>query len=153
MTRKTWFISTAILLLAGLSLYINRDWFGSDDIHIYDRSMPARAMQMRRRAAEPGPANPVIFGFNRELKLTSIKVVPVSALETNRFAHPVWHLVSSSNSAPTKSFPYGAPMRGMRPAIPGAQPDPLQPNIRYRLLIEAEGFKGQHDFEPKPRTP
>jgi hypothetical protein len=39
----------------------------------------------------------------------------------------------------------------MRPAVPGASPDPLEPDVNYRLLIEAGAIKLQDDFVPVAR--
>jgi hypothetical protein len=110
----------------------------------------------RKRGPDPldNPAiNPIMFGFDRTLKLTSLKVIPLSDIETNKYPHPIWHLVSDSNSVPTKDFSYGASIKGMRPAVKGAPPDPLEPGVKYRLLIEAGSAKAEHDFVPVPRTP
>ena len=53
---------------------------------------------------------------------------------------------------PIKEFGYDASIRGMHPAVKGADADPLQPGIKYRLLIEAGSQKAEHDFVPVPRT-
>ena len=78
------------------------------------------------------------FGMSGDFKLTSVKVVPLAELETNKFAHPVWELVSDSNSVPTRAFTYGHRIKGMHPAVKGATADPLTPNTTYRLLVEAK---------------
>src|SRR5207245_9221003 len=73
-----------------------------------------------RRSSDLGDAvNPIIFGFDRKLKLTSLKVVPESDIETNKYPHPIWELISDSNSVPIKTFAYGMPIQGMRPSVPG----------------------------------
>jgi hypothetical protein len=144
-----------VALLGGISLYLNRDWFAKDTIQIYHRSRPARASLVRRKRTDPtaNPAvNPIIFGFSAKLKLTDVKVIPVSDIQTNKYPHPIWHLISDSNSVPTKDFSYGDSIRGMRPAIKGAIPDPLEPGVSYRLLVEADDFKATHDFVPVPST-
>ncbi len=152
MTRKHWTLVALALLLAGLSLYVNRDWFAKDTIRFYSRSRPARGLLFRRAPAD-SLINPLTLGFSRKLQLTSLKVIPVAALATNKYAHPVWHLVSESNSIPIKEFMYGMRIRGMHPAIPNAAPDPLQPGVTYRLLVESAQFKGEYDFVPEPKTP
>ncbi len=153
MTGKQWLLVTVAVLLAALSLYLNRDWFVKEDIRIYSRSRPANAtMWGRGSQARPSDVNPVTFGFSRKLQLTSVKVVPVAELATNKYAHPVWQLVTDSNSIPIKEFIYGMTIRGMRPVVKEARPEPLKPNLPYRLLVEAKEFKGQHDFSPIPRT-
>jgi hypothetical protein len=154
MTRKQWMLIALAVLLGGLSLYLNQDWFGKDNIQIYHRSRPARAGILRRSRPSIAPAvDPVFFSFDRKLKLTSLKVIPVRAIETNKYPQPIWHLLSDSNSVPTKDLVYGTPIRGMRPSVKGATPDPLVPGEKYRLLIEAGSLKGQHDFVPVERTP
>ncbi len=157
MTMKQWMLVAVAVVLGGISLYLNKDWFARDDIQIYDRSRPARASFFRRKRVdnvEGGDAvNPIIFGFDRKLKLTSLKVVPDSDIETNKYPHPIWDLISDSNSVPIKAFAYGMPIPGMRPSVPGATADPLEPGVKYRLLIEAGAAKAKHDFVPSPRTP
>ena len=154
MTRKIWLWLAVAVLLGALSLYLNRDWFARDNILIYHRSRPSRLSLLRRkRAADDSPVNPIVFGFDRRLKLTSVKVIPLSAIQTNKYPHPIWHLVSESNSVPTKDFSYGARIPGMHPAVQGAVPDPLEPGVTYRLVIEAGEVKSSHDFAPVPRTP
>ena len=76
-----------------------------------------------------------------------------SDIETNKYPHPIWQLISDSNSVPTTDFAYGVPIRGMRPSVQGATPDPLEPGVKYRLLIEAKGGNAEHDFVPVARTP
>jgi len=35
----------------------------------------------------------------------------------------------------------------MNPAVPGAQPQPLQPNVAYRLFVTDGKARGWHDFK------
>jgi hypothetical protein len=155
MTRKQWLLVALAVLLGGVSIYLNVDWFAKDDIQIYSRSRPARGGFFRRgkRPDTPAAVNPVAFEFGRKLKLTSLKVIPIYEIETNKYPQPIWALVSDSNSVPTKELMYGMRIPGMRPTVKGATPDPLVPGVKYRLLIEAGSLKGQHDFEPVARTP
>ena len=142
------------VVLGGFSLYLNRDWFAGDDIQIQYRSRPARAGTVRRQRPAASPVtDPVFFLFEPKLKLTSLKVIPVHEIETNKYPHPIYYLVSDSNSVPVSEWSYAWPIRGMRPAVKGATPDPLQPGVPYRLIIEAGKRKAQRDFVPKPRTP
>ena len=152
MTRKSWLLVAAAILLGTLSIYFNQDWFAKDHIQIFDRSRLARGpLASRGRAGNPA-INPIVFGFDRELRLTSVKVIPVNEIETNKYPHPIWQLITESNSVPIKEFGYDASIRGMHPAVKGADADPLQPGIKYRLLIEAGSQKAEHDFVPVPRT-
>jgi len=155
MTRKQWMLLALTVVLAGISLYINRDWFGKDDIQIYHRSRPLRAgfIGGRKGVMPDNPdVDPIVFGFDRKLKLTSLEVVPVSGFETNKYILPLWHLVSESNSAPTKAFVYGMAIKGMHPAVKDATAHALEPDVKYRLFVEAGPIKLEHDFVPVPRT-
>lgn len=139
------------VLLGGLSVYLNKDWFARDNIQIYDRSRPVRGGMLGRKRVENSAVNPVVFGFNKKLPLKSVKVVSVSEIETNKFPHPVWYLISESNSVPTKDFLYGMNIQGMHPAVKETTADPLEPDVKYRLFIESGPIKAQHDFVPVPR--
>ena len=154
MTSKQWTLIASTVVLGGLSLYLNKDWFARDSIQIHHRSRPARFGYFRRNRPPPTEAtDPIYFAFDRKLKLTSLKVIPVSEIETNKYPHPIWEMVSDSNSVPTAQWSYGMPIRGMKPAVKGATPDPLEPGVKYRLLVQAGKIKAQDDFVPVPRTP
>lgn len=153
MTRKIWTLIALAALLGGFSLYLNKDWFAKDNIQISHRTRPLPGPLARRIKAEASLIDPIIFFFDRRLKLTSLKVVSVGELETNKVAVPLWNLTSDSNSAPIKEFTYGMHIPGLRPVFKGAQPDPLQPNVKYRLLVEAGPRKAEHEFVPEPRSP
>lgn len=153
MTSKHWTLIALAVLLGGLSLYLNRDWFAGDNIQIYHRSSPRPQFSRRPSTAPQPPSMPINFGFSRSLKLKNIKVLIVSEALTNKYARPIWHLTSESNSVPTKTFIYGLNIRGMHPAVKGATPEVLQPGERYRLVVESDTFKGEHEFIPLPRQP
>jgi hypothetical protein len=152
MTRKIWLLLGLAVLLAAGSLYLNREWFAKDIPQIYHRSRPLRAVSTRRKR-DDSAVDPITFGFDRRLKLTSIKVFLLNDVKTNKYPYPIWHLVSDSNSVPTKAFGYGAPIKGMHPAVKGATPQPLEPGTSYQLVVEAPNFKGTHDFVPVAKTP
>jgi hypothetical protein len=144
---KVFFIVLLIGGLAGLSFYLNRDSFAPDAIQISHRVSPwlKPGRPGAKRANDLG--EPVTFTLNGFYKLTSIKVVLASEIATNKYAHPVWYLVSESNSVPVSVLTYGGSVRGMHPAVKGARPDPLAPGVNYRLLVTTDRKKpGQHDF-------
>lgn len=146
---KMKFTLIAILIagLAGLSYYMNRDSFAPETIQIAHRMSPwmRPANPSARRVTDLGV--PVTFTLNGFHSLTSVKVVQVADIETNKFAHAVWKLVSDSNSVPTSSFNYGSYIKGMRPDVKGARPDPLQHGVAYRLIVVTTKDKqAQHDF-------
>ena len=88
----------------------------------------------------------VAFRLDREYRLTELKVVPLAAWQTNPAVIPVWHLVGNRKSAPIEFFLYGQNIRGMKMAIPGVKPRPLEDSVTYRLFVSAGPVKGQHDF-------
>ena len=137
------------VLLGGFSLYLNKDWFAKENIQIFHRSRPARTMRARNRGAS-AEIEPIVFGFDNAIKLTSLKVILVDDLETNKYPHAIWHLISDSNSVPVKDFTYGSPIAGMRPAVSGLSPESLEPGTKYRLIVEAGKLKANHDFVPVP---
>jgi hypothetical protein len=146
MSGKQWMLLVLALGLGGLSFYFNHDWSGRSNFRIHHRSRPARGR------GNGAAIEPLFFAIDGgRLKLTSLKVIPIQEIETNKYPHPIWHLISDSNSVPIESFAYGTPIRGMRPAVPGATPDPLEPDVNYRLLIEAGALKLQDDFVPVAR--
>jgi hypothetical protein len=147
MAKKNIFMMAATLLLVGgIYYYLYRDYFVSPGIQIFHTIRPAGAARMHG-PANAETVNAIIFGLGREYKLTSIKVIPAGELETNKYAHPIWHLISESNSAPTRAFTYGKKVPGMHPADPEEMPIPLLPDVSYRLFVEAGSKKGEHEFK------
>ena len=102
------------------------------------------------RRMQDWPSDPVLFLLDRDLRLTSVKVVDLRDIKAGRKPVPLWELVSDSNSIPVRSFVYGFHIRGMRPATKRAAAQPLQPGTTYRLLITAGRDKAEHDFTPSP---
>jgi len=137
----------ALLILAGgILLYLNKDWFQRRPIQISHRF---HAFGGR---FDSGGVAPLLFEFDRRLKLTSVKVIAVCDVATNQFPHALWSLVSESNSVPTRGFLYGMEVPGMRPTIKGATAEALDPDQKYRLVVECGSLKGQHDFDLDPAS-
>jgi hypothetical protein len=145
MSQKQWVLIALAVVLGGVSFYLNLGRFGKARIQVHHRSRPARP-EDGRSAIEP-----IFFAFDSALKLTSLKVILAREMETNKYPHPIWHLVSDSNSVPTTDFTYGVPIEGMHPDVAGATPDPLAPGVKYRLLIQAGALQLEHDFVPVAR--
>lgn len=150
MTKKN-VIVLAVTLVAviGFYLYLFRDSFHKPVIQISHtiRPNPTYIRHPPQGVNSEDFPQLINFGLSGEFKLTSVKVVPLAELETNKFAHPLWELITDSNSIPTRAFSYGNKIRGMHPAVKGATADPLVPNVTYRLLVEANALKGEHDFK------
>jgi hypothetical protein len=149
MTKKNILIIVTVLLLAGLSLYVNRWRFASQPLQISHRSMPPRGPAQRNR--NDAATNPILFLLSRNTQLTAVRVVLADDFATNKYALSLWDLDSISNSVPDKDFYYGQNIHGMKQKVKGAAPEPLQPNVKYRLFVEAGAFKADHEFTPVPR--
>ena len=145
MSQKQAILLTLVALIGGFCLYLNRDWFARRPIQITHRFHPFGG-----RFDTGGGVAPLMFEFNRKLKITSVNVVSLTDAMTNKFPHSLWRLVSDSNSIPTRGFLYGMNVPGMRPAFKGVKAEPLDPAQKYRLLIQAGSTKAQHDFDLKP---
>jgi hypothetical protein len=149
MTKKNWLMTIVLVVLASVYVFYFTDWFKPKIIHISSTSRAIRSRFRNAAASNLAPV-PVIFSLEPQSKLTEIKVVPLAAWQANQGVLPVWHLVASSNSMPVKMFVYGQHIRGLKPEVPGASAEPLQPDVTYRLFVSAGSAKGQHDFEVKP---
>jgi len=152
MTKKQLVLLLAALLAFGAYAVFFTDWFASENIQIVHTLRPYTAPKRGRKTVPDQPGNAVSFALDRKCKLTEVKVIPVSDLVTNKYAHPIWHLVSESNSVPMKGIVYGMPIQGMHPAVPGSQPDPLEPNVPYRLFIKTHDLAGEHEFKTTERV-
>jgi hypothetical protein len=144
MERKSWLFVAAALALAVVYAVYFTNWFRPATVKIFHTNRNLRP-QAARGAALPW----LVFGLSREVRLTELRVVELSAYRTNRNVLPFWYLNSTSNSVPVKTFFYGQFIRGLKPAIPGSPPRELGSNITYRLLIKAGKITGEHDFELK----
>ena len=153
MTKKQCLLVGFLLVLAGVYAACFTTWFKPRAILIHHTSRLNRPNARPRAgvAAASVEIQPVTFGFDDPLKLTEIKVVRLDEWQTNHHALPLWHLVSDSNSIPMTDFNYGQNIRGMKPAVSGARPRPLELNTAYRLFVQAGSFKGEHDFQAVPK--
>ena len=149
MTRKNILLIGVLLLLTAFCVYLYRDRFLPEPIQIGHRSVEPRGWLRRRE--KNSEADAIVFLLNQEIKLTSVKVVSLDELATNKNAAPLWELVSESNSIPVKDFIYGLNIRGMRPVRKGASAQPLEAGAHYRLYLKSGWHKLQHDFSPLPR--
>ncbi len=139
--KKTPFLITFVAVIGAWVLYSNRDWFTRPPIQISHRFHAFSA-----RFGGQDNSAPVLFEFNRKLKLTSITVAPIPSLGSKQAGRSVWRLTSRSNSVPTKGFVYGMEVPGMQPAVKGQAAEPLLSGGTYRLTVEEGSHKAEHDF-------
>jgi hypothetical protein len=137
MNKKTWVLVGIAIVLGAVYLIHFVSWFKPKAILISHNERFGR----------------INFSLGDPYQLTDIKVVSVSALASNKYALPAWELKSESNSAPVKLFYYGERIRGMKPIVDNARPEPLTPGETYRLFVEAGPRKAAHDFTPDTSMP
>ncbi|MDB6040053.1 MAG: hypothetical protein JWM99_3894 [Verrucomicrobiales bacterium] len=147
MFGKNGFLLTFAILLTATYCYFFTDWFRVKTIQIIPGNRMVGTLMPDSQAA------PITFSLDNDYRLTSIKVISLREAETNKVVIPKWHLVSSSNSVPTRGFLYGMPIAGMKNSTLKSAADDLQVGEPYRLLLEAGKTRGQVDFLPAPATP
>ncbi|HEY5232391.1 MAG TPA: hypothetical protein VIK35_02500 [Verrucomicrobiae bacterium] len=151
MDKKQWIYLAVFVVLAAVFVCAFTHWGRRPAMQISHTAVSnPRRIGPRVRAGSANTAV-VTFNFDRPYRFTEIKVVRLADWKTNKFALPLWHLISDSNSVPTRKFNYGAAVRGMKPALTKAWPDPLEPNVTCRLFVTAGSVKGWHDFTPPPK--
>jgi hypothetical protein len=151
MTKNGIVLSIIAVLLAAVYVYSFTDWLRKETIQIIPTIRPGRVAGNPGNSDQP-PVYPVSFAFDGKYKLTTVKVVAAEDLATNKYPTPLWHLISDSNSVPTKAFMYGQAPKGMKPAITRTRPEPLLPDVEYVLMIEAGKIRAQTNFHTAKAT-
>ena len=152
MAKQSWIHLTILVLLAVVYICVFTKWGRQPAMQITHAAGTKLKGPIGPRV-KAGSVNTVIvtFGLDRPYRLTEVKVVRLADWQTNNSTLPLWHLVSVSNSVPTRRFSYGAAIGGMKPAVANLWPKPLETNITYRLFLVAGPVKGQHDFVAPPK--
>ena len=149
MTKKNWLLLFLLLVLATVYAVWFTGWFTPKFIQITSTSRPAPGnnARSRRNGAEPA-AIPPCFMLKSAYRLTEVKVVLLSAWQTNHDVMPLWHMISKANPQPVRLFYYGQDgyLAGMKPAVPGSHAESLEPDETYRIFVQAGSIKGQQDF-------
>jgi hypothetical protein len=137
MKNQTKLLIFSAVILAGAYAYWFTDWFAKKEIQIKYRTRPGES---------------TMFYLEQECQLTSVKVISLADAATNKYPHELWHLVADGKPAPVTDFFYGAVVPGMKPKIAGIAPEPLQPGINYRIILESPKLKGEKDFQLRGNT-
>lgn len=145
MTKNGIVLTVIAVILAAVYAFYFTDWFRTETIQIIPTVRPGRVSAIPQ-GSDQAPVYPVSFAFSGKYKLTSLKVVAADDLATNKHPLPLWHLVSDSNSVPTKSIVYGYPVKGMKPAVARMRPEPLVAGVQYVLMLEAGTLKASTNF-------
>ncbi|MFN7140110.1 MAG: hypothetical protein ACK4UN_12315, partial [Limisphaerales bacterium] len=137
MSKKTYILIAAALVMGAIYIFKFTDWFTEKNIQIMYRLRDSK----------------VVFGLgNEDYRLTSVKVVKANEAATNKYARAVWHLVAADpkvGSAPVSAFSYGQNIEGTKPAIPETTAEALEKNTIYRIFVEVGKVKGEREFEFK----
>ena len=147
MTKQSVVLITLAVVLAGVYVGFFTDWFLKPQIQILPQIRPPLRGTRGNPASGETPVYPVTFAFDKKYTFTEIRVVAAADEKTNKYPHAVWHLISDSNSIASKVLLYGSSLRGMKPKIPRAQPEPLEPDVVYRLYVHAGSAQGVTNFQ------
>ena len=149
MTKNGILLSIIAVILAAVYVVYFTDLLRKDGIQIIPTVRPG-SESVIPRDPDDVPVHKVSFALDGKYKLTCVKVHVASELATNKYATPLWHLISDSNSVPTKSITYGFEIKGMKPSVPRARPEPLLANVEYTLVLEAGKTHSQTNFHTTP---
>ena len=155
MSKKEYCLIGLVVVLVGVYAVFFSDWFKPKTMRI------EHSLRSVRDAYGPGGRQVnatdgqnlgnVTFALHDDYRLTQVKVVRAEEALTNKYPHPLWHLVSPKGSDPVDGLCYGLPVKGMEPASAYAEVEPLEPGVEYRLLVETSSLNAEHDFT-LPRT-
>jgi hypothetical protein len=152
MTRKELALVLLAAALAAVYIVFFTDLFAKKSIQIVRVISTGRPSAIPRDHDSP-QVYPVAFQFNGKYPLKSVKVVNAAEFATNKYALPLWHMVSDSNSPPQISILYGTRIPGMKPAIPRSRPKPLEAGVNYLLFIDTGKLKAQTNFTTREYVP
>jgi hypothetical protein len=144
MTKNNWLLTLlAIVLFMVYAVYFT-DWFHPKTIQIR-----STYRNLHPRLTRDGVLPALIFGVDRQMQISELRVVPFDGFQTNKNILPLWHLVTDSNSIPVKTFYYGQYIRGMHPAFKGTHAESLETNVPYLIIVTSGRIKGELKFELK----
>jgi hypothetical protein len=134
-----------LLVFGGIYIHFFSHWFDKKQMVINASFRPSRKAD--------AAVYPVYFTLNDDYKLTALTVVPLEDGTHTPEATPVWHLISESNSVPTRAFRYGQHIPGMKAALQGVHPEPLEPDVVYRITLTSGTLTASQDFQTRAATP
>jgi hypothetical protein len=132
MNKRTVFFIGLAVVLAAVYAFAFTDWFKPRFIQILYRQTP------------DGKITYLLAGG--PYALTSVRVFAAEDLANEAYPPAMWDLIADQQSKPVKEFHYGGKIRGMKPRIPLAQPQPLEPQKTYRIIIQAGKVKAEKEF-------
>ena len=130
-----------LVALAFLYVHFFTNWFAKGQLVIRASNRPAMAAD--------ATVESIVFTLNDEYKIKNLQVFELEDGKFNPKGHMLWHLVSESNASPTQLIVYGRRVRGMKQAPDNKAPEPLQPDVGYRIVVSADKLTGFADFKTR----
>jgi hypothetical protein len=155
---RHWMLALVAVALGVAYAVFFTDWFRHPSFEIVAQvrpSMPSdRAAKRNNLGTLPQSeaSMPVSFAFSDKFRINEIKVIEADDSRTNATPQVMWHLISDSASEPTKALIYGQRVKGMKPILPHAQAQPLQPDVTYQMLVQAGRYHGEVNFKTRERA-
>ena len=147
MSKKNIGLLLLFVTLGAIYIFYFTNIFHTPEIQITSKMRPVIARRGKTKTPPAPPAHTISFSLNDKYALTSIRVVEEEDFKTNKYPHAIWHLISESNSVPTKTIIYGMTVTGMKSKVAKVKPGSLRTNVPYVLLLEAGNLKGQTTFQ------
>jgi hypothetical protein len=98
MSKSGIYLTFILAILGAAYVGLFTDWFRSQSIQIIPTIRPDRPSRIAR--GDETQVYPVAFKFGKPYKLSEVKVVVAAELATNKYAAPLWHMVSDDPSRP-----------------------------------------------------
>lgn len=150
MNKRLWVLLLAVPILGLIYLTQFTDWLKPAPIEV----IPSVRAILPRKAygtaeKEFAGVYPVIFNFDAQYTLTSIRVEEATPAE-GQPPKILWHLRSRKGSNPVKAVLYGRDLENMDP-VPGSPNPPatLQSGKPYRMIVEAGRRRGETTFSTR----
>ena len=104
MIKNIFLVMVAVFLGVIYAVYFT-DWFREPTMQIIPLARLDRTSKIPR--SDDIKVSPAVFKLDQKYELTMIKVVIEAEMATNKFASPLWHLVSDGHSRATDTIVYG----------------------------------------------
>ena len=137
MTRNTWILVVALVVLGGGYAYRFTDWFSPPKIQIDVVTRPSG------RPGRDPETLPTLFMLDRDYPVRGIRVVAVSNVPPDEVGKPVWQLVAAEKPDAVRGFEYGDSFPGTKTVTAAHK---LEPDGVYRIEFESGRFKGEREF-------